>query len=271
MGWQAAVALVAGFGVMLGSEWAGEPPAGGGQGMAADVSKLPPGYLEPRMLPDSLALLPPPPAAGSPGFARDEAISAATALSPESPRWRLAVSDADLHFPHAAATFDCALGVRIDQATTPALYQLLGKAMIDIGLSTYKAKNQYRRVRPFVAHNGATCYPPDEAALRNDGSYPSGHSALGWGWALLLTELAPTRADAILRRGREFGDSRLICNAHWASDVEAGRLVAAATVARLHAGLTFQSDMEKARVELQSAPQPDSAACSAEALALAGS
>ena len=60
-------------------------------------------------------------------------------------------------------------------------------------------------------------------------------SAVGWGWALVLTELVPARADAILQRGREFGYSRVVCNVHWQSDVEAGRTMAAATVARLHA------------------------------------
>jgi acid phosphatase (class A) len=270
MGWQAAVALVAGFGVILGSGWAGEPQTSGVQGMAANAPQLPPGYLDPKMLPDSLALLPPPPAAGSPGFARDEAISAATTLPPASPRFRFAASDADLHFPHAATIFDCAVGARIESTTTPVLYQLLGKAMVDIGHSTDRAKMQYQRVRPFVAHNSATCYPPDEAALRGNGSYPSGHSAVGWGWALILTEIVPARADAILQRGRAFGDSRLFCNAHWASDVEAGRVIAAATVARLHAGFTFRSDLEKARSELQAAPRPDAAACQTEVQILAG-
>jgi hypothetical protein len=57
--------------------------------------------------------------------------------------------------------------------------------------------------------------PDDEEALRKDGSYPSGHSSIGWGWALILTELAPDRAEEILARGRAFGGSRNVCNAHY--------------------------------------------------------
>jgi len=69
--------------------------------------------------------------------------------------------------------------------------------------------------------NGApVCTPEDEEVLRKDGFYPSGHTALGWAWALILTEIAPDRADAILARGRAFGVSRNICNVHWHSDVE---------------------------------------------------
>jgi membrane-associated phospholipid phosphatase len=36
--------------------------------------------------------------------------------------------------------------------------------------------------------------------LGKQGSYPSGHSAAGWAWALVLAEVAPVRAEAILER-----------------------------------------------------------------------
>ena len=41
----------------------------------------------------------------------------------------------------------------------------------------------------------ATCTPAEETMLREDGSYPSGHNAIGWAWALILAEIAPERAD----------------------------------------------------------------------------
>jgi acid phosphatase (class A) len=234
-----------------------------------DLSKLPPHYLAAADLPDSLALLPPPPAPDSAAFARDEEVSKAMARPVGSARFAQAASDADLEPGHALKTFTCALGFAPDPKGTPTLYRLLGKAMVDIGLSTYKAKNHYQRVRPFVAHGNVSCYPPDEAALRKDGSYPSGHSALGWGWALLLAEIAPHHADAILQRGRDFGQSRLVCNVHWASDVDAGRLIASAAVARLHADPEFRKDLQQAKAEAMVAPRAVNASCAAEAAALA--
>lgn len=265
--WRSCIALATGALLAAGPGDAQAPtvPSGG----PTVAAKLPPGYLPRGQLPDSLALLPAPPAAGTAAFARDEEVSKAAARPQDSPRWRLAASDADLGFPHAAGTFACAAGVRIDPGTTPASYRLLGKSMIDIGLSTYKAKDHYKRVRPFVAHGSSTCFPPDEAALRSDGSYPSGHSALGWGWALILAQIVPARSDAILQRGREFGQSRLVCNAHWASDVDAGRLIAAATVARLHADAAFRADLAAAGAELARASAPDASACAIEAKGLA--
>lgn len=231
----------------------------------------PDGYIPPKDLPDSLALLPPPPAAGSPGMARDEAARTAAIPLRGSARWAIAASDAELGFPHDANVFSCAIGVRIDPKTTPRLYRLMTRSFWDLALSTYKAKNHYQRTRPFVVHDEGTCNPSDEPMLRKDGSYPSGHTTLGWGWALILTEAAPDRQDAILARGRDFGQSRVICNAHWQSDVDAGRWMASAAVARLHADKAFRSDLAAATREVARArarglaPAGD---CAAEAAAL---
>jgi len=229
----------------------------------------PKGYLPLTALPDSLALLPPPPDPGSPGFVSDEAASRMAEALRGTARWNRASSDAVLRFPGATQFFQCAAGIRIDPETTPVLFRLIGKTLIDVGLSTYKAKNHYNRVRPFVQHGATTCYPPDEAMLRKDGSYPSGHSAAGWGWALVLTELVPDRTDAILQRGRDFGQSRVICQAHWQSDVDAGRVIAAGTVARLHADPAFLADLQAAKAEIATAAKPDAAECAAEAASLA--
>ena len=130
---------------------------------------------------------------------------------------------------------------------------MLRRTLIDIGLSTYPTKNRYQRARPFTVNAAPTSTPAEEAFLRKDGSYPSGHSAVGWGWALILAEIAPERADAILARGRAFGQSRVVCNVHWLSDTEEGRLMASATVAKLHDQPDFRADLEAARSEVAAA------------------
>jgi acid phosphatase (class A) len=225
---------------------------------------IPAGYLG-RSLPDSLALVSPPPAEGSAGFAQDQAVHAAAQALRSGPRGTLATADADLRFPHAAQTFECALGKSITPQATPRLYLLLQRSMVDAGMATYNAKNHYNRQRPFVHFSETTCTPDEEAALRKDGSYPSGHTAIGWAWALILVQVAPERADALLARGRSFGESRLVCNAHWQSDVLAGRMVASAAVARLHADDTFLADVDAVRRELQQAAPADAARCATEA------
>ena len=57
----------------------------------------------------------------------------------------------------------------------------------------------------------------------------------------------------MIRRGIDFGDSRQVCNVHWPSDVEQGRVLAAAVFARLQAEPEFRSDLETARKEVAAA------------------
>lgn len=214
---------------------------------------IPAGYLAMGAAPNSLIIVPPPPAAGAAAQARDDAAAKAAAALNGGPRWLQATQDADLTFPNAAESFSCALGVPITPTETPRLYMLMRRTLIDNGLSTYPTKMKYQRARPFTVNGAAICTPADEVALRKDGSYPSGHSAAGWGWGLILAEVAPDRAAEVLARGRAFGQSRVVCNVHWLSDTEEGRMMAAATVARLHAEPDFRADVEAAKAEVAAA------------------
>ncbi|HEX5650455.1 MAG TPA: phosphatase PAP2 family protein [Steroidobacteraceae bacterium] len=232
-----------------------------------------PGFLEPHERPDSLQLLPPPPRKGTAAHAADVESYRAMRSLRDTPRWRLAIADANVHFPHAASTFACALGIAVTESTTPNLYRLLQRSMVDAGQSTLRAKDEYARPRPFAVYGDRMCVPDDDRALRKSGAYPSGHAAAGWAWALILAEIAPDRAGPILRRGYEFGVSRVVCGVHWMSDVESGRTVGAAAVARLHADAEFVAQLarardEVARVRREHGAQAD-AVCAAEARALA--
>lgn len=135
-------------------------------GFPAEVGELRPGagylkgYLGREELPDSLALLPPPPAEGTPAHADDaDAFRQLTAMQ-KGPRGALATRDANLKFPQTAGAFACALGVTVSEQTTPHLNMLLRRTLTDAGLATYKAKDQYKRTRPFVAFSAPTCTPP---------------------------------------------------------------------------------------------------------------
>lgn len=216
-----------------------------------------PGYLAQGSWVDSLALLPPPPQAGSATHAADLAAHQSALQHKDSPRWKLAEADAELKFPKAADTFSCALGIKVSAQATPHLNMLLRRTLADAGLATYKAKDHYKRARPFMAADAANdapiCTPQDAAGLRKDGSYPSGHSAVGWAWGLVLSEVAPDRADALVQRGWAFGQSRVACGVHWQSDVDGGRLVAAAVVAQLHGNADFVEQLAEARKEVAAA------------------
>ncbi|MFV0277212.1 MAG: acid phosphatase [Parahaliea sp.] len=231
------------------------------------------GYLPMNELPDSGALLPAPPAPGSTLQAVDEEANLAYRPLRGTARWELAARDADLRFPAAASIFSCALDLPISEQQTPFLYRVLHRSLADAGLSTYTAKNKYQRPRPFMANGLGSCTPGEEEMLSKDGSYPSGHTALGWAWALLLAELAPERKDTIFLRGWAFGESREICNVHWNSDTDMGRMVGATAVAALHSNADFQADFVEAAREVSALRKSGATSpldCEAERQALNG-
>lgn len=208
------------------------------------------GYLPRGTVPNSLLLNPAPPAPGSAAEASDlDGAKAAIALQ-GSPRWALATRDAELLTPGATGAFSCAAGLAIGPQTTPKVHALMRRVLIDLAASTGPTKRKYMRQRPFMVNGQPTCTPEAEAVLRRDGSYPSGHSALGYGWGLILAQVIPDRAAELVARGRAYGDSRRICNVHWLSDVEEGRVVASAVVARLNAEPAFRADLDAARAEV---------------------
>lgn len=216
----------------------------------ANVTTKAVGYLDAASVPASLSLVPAPPVAGSAGFALDEQVSREARALRGTPRFAQATHDAELGFPEGANQFSCAIGLDVDAQRTPALYRLLERSRIDASAATRTAKKHHQRPRPFMVNGEPTCTPEDEAGLRGNGSYPSGHTSIGWAWALLLSEIVPDRADAIIARGRNYGESRLVCNVHWQSDILEGRFMGAAAVARLHDNPAFQRDLLAARREI---------------------
>lgn len=234
---------------------------------AAPAPARPSGYLGTEQLPDHAAFLPPPPQASSALGKADVAIFNETRALANEPRWQLATSDDRIDRQSMLANFSCAVGVDLSAAETPALRRVLQRAGADLFPVVGAAKDLYERPRPFVTEDGPVCITPSEAFAKS-GSYPSGHSASGWLHALLLTEIDPGNAAAIVNRGRAYGESRVVCGVHYLSDVEAGRLTATALVAALHGDSEFEADVDAARAELASlrssgAAKPAAASCAA--------
>jgi acid phosphatase (class A) len=240
-----------------------------------DVGELRPGllegYLHGQPVLNSKAFIPAPPSAGSALEMADAAASKAALALQGSPRWDLAKRDAELKFPEAAATFQCAVGRVISDVETPVLNRLLHRSLADFGLASYPAKQAYQRSRPFVTNEQPICTPDEREMLASDGSYPSGHSAIGWGWALVLSQVFPEKAEAILARGREYAYSRMVCNVHWQSDTLAGMNVGAAAFAQLQNDPLYLATMAAAKAEAgkTSPMDPGADACAAEAKAIA--
>jgi acid phosphatase (class A) len=219
---------------------------------------------------DARQAVPPPPALGSPVDQQDRATFLATRQMKDSPRWSLAQQDA--REARILESYSCALGFTPTRRTTPKLAAMLRRVAGDVRPAISAPKKLYKRRRPYQVDRGAIC-ARSGWILGLTSDYPSGHTTWGWTVGLILAKAQPDRADAFLNRAQAYGDSRVVCGAHNASSVEAGRLNAQALVQALEASPGFQSDLAAVRAELDAAraagPAPDKAQCEAQATVLA--
>lgn len=207
-------------------------------------------FLEESEVANSLDLLPPPPEAGTILFLYDKERYDWGKLQRDTPRGDQAAQDARVDGNGVPLAFSEAFGIEISKEKTPEIHKLIINMREDAGdLATRDAKNHYMRVRPFSFFNEMTCNPEQQKELSTNGSYPSGHTAIGWATALVLAEINPDRQNEILKRGFEMGQSRVICGYHFQSDVDAARIVSSAVVARLHANEAFMKQLNKAKAE----------------------
>lgn len=204
-----------------------------------------PAFAQPTAQPliNGPALAGPPPADGSPRAAADR-LSMRPVVSEE----RLAQARADLEF-NPFRMFQPVLGADFTRERFPRTAQLLTTTIQGVNPAVNAAKREFARTRPYVEDRTLLRCDNPENPSTND-SYPTGHGAGGWALALVLAEVLPARADALLLRGREFGDSRVICGYHFQTDVDSSRLIAAGGVARLHGDAEYRRLLDAARREL---------------------
>ncbi|OCG20001.1 MULTISPECIES: acid phosphatase [unclassified Gilliamella] len=207
-------------------------------------------YLKEDQAPNSLFLLPPPPSFNSIDFLRDKAMYDWGKSVRNSERGYQAYLDADSSKDNVTKQFSLSFGFDISAINTPEIYKLITTMKEDAGdLATRSAKNYYKRMRPYAFFHEPTCRPEDEKTLSTNGSYPSGHTTMGFAISLVLAEINPERQNEILKRGYEIGESRVICGYHWQSDVDAAKVMAAAVVAQLHTNSEFSQQLAKAKIE----------------------
>jgi len=216
------------------------------QELAAEIK----GYLPPGAV-DAATLVQPPPAPDSPGDKADIALLRAAMARANEARWQKALADDASVYDR----FDAALGVAIDRKHLPRLVRLLNRVADDVIAVTGEAKKRFSRPRPYqrlalARVCGMAAPPKPERAPTKGGSYPSGHSSISWASALVMMEAAPNRAQALITRAVDYGESRVVCGVHFPSDVESGRLLGAAVVDKLFSVPEFRRDLLCAKREV---------------------
>lgn len=227
------------------------------------------GFLTPETTPDATGIVPPAPHEADPRNAADWAIFRSTrAIQATNPdRWALAVNDDSYKPADILKDFSCAMGVELTPVNSSRLSTVLQRAAQDAANAAAKTKEHYKRTRPYLHNYGDICIEKSDRLARSY-DYPSGHASASWVQGLILTQLAPDRAEKLLARARTYGESRAVCGAHNLSAVEAGRTNGAAVFAALQSSGAYQSALSSARRELasvrRSGKAPDAAACEKE-------
>ena len=194
-------------------------------------------------------MLPPPPTPEDPAFEHDRLRYEQGKTIRETERGKQAVKDAGYTLEYLAGIYSEPFGMAVSKENTPEIYALLERVYETSRVSSRKAKERFMRTRPYVHFNEPTPVPKDEKILRKNSSYPSGHTAKGWAIALVLAEINPARQNEILKRGFEYGESRVIVGFHYQSDVDAARIVSSALISRLQTNDEFVRQLQKAKEE----------------------
>ena len=209
-------------------------------------------YFTQAELPNMVNFLPPPPEFESSRFAADQTQYLwGIRMRQNQERAEMAIRDAVYGMQTIIQEFCPILGLEITKEGTPELYTLLQDVGATCDSISNRAKEKYMRTRPFVYYNQPTLVPEQEEEHITNGSYPSGHTVLGWTMALLMSDINPAVADALLARGYEYGQSRVIAGYHWQSDVDAGRLGASVLYAKLQGNERFRDQLARAQQEFK--------------------
>lgn len=226
------------------------------------------GFLTPETTPDATVIIPPAPAEGDARNDADWALFRYTRAFEGSDRWALAQNDNSYKASDILKDYSCAVDAELTPENAPTLSLVLSRAGVDSGNAAARAKQVYKRTRPYLHNPGNICIPKTDD-LSKSFDYPSGHSSLSWVQGLILASLAPDRSTQILQRARGYGESRIVCGVHNWSAVEAGRTNAAGVFAALQGSPEFQKAIVQAGAELRKARasgrKPDAASCVAEA------
>jgi acid phosphatase (class A) len=111
------------------------------------------------------------------------------------------------------------------------------------------SKDYFTIKRPYQTDTSITpCQEPVASDLNR--SYPSGHTTFGYSAAVVLANLIPEKASAIMDRARLYGNNRIFCGAHYPSDVAAGEVLGVMVGNDLVNNKRFKTQMKKAKEEL---------------------
>jgi acid phosphatase (class A) len=148
--------------------------------------------------------------------------------------------------------FFTTLGPKFDLAKLPKTAKLLAVVDNEQSVVANIAKRYFLRNRPWAIDPSlvACDYKPGAAPLT---SYPSGHATLSYSEGYILAALMPEKAQPILARASEYAYSRVVCGAHYGSDIEASHVLGTELAMLMLQNPGFAAQVDASRAELRAA------------------
>ena len=217
-----------------------------GVATAQDAPKPKAHFLTPQdYAPDTL--LPAPPRDGSPKALAELAEIQAIERTRSPAQFARANHDEMLEDAHI---FDEVLGSGDVLSRLPATLKLLNDVQVEEKAAATAAKTHFLRTRPWIIDPALKVCAKDDPP---QSAYPSGHATMGFAMAVVLAQLAPRKAAAVMARAAEYADNRLVCGMHFRSDVVAGQALGTAMALKLMATPDFLPEFDAAAREMKAA------------------
>lgn len=150
-------------------------------------------------------------------------------------------------------SFSEVLGAQFNSQNFPRTADLLKTVLTDSYAVSLTLKDVFIRKRPHL--DDPRVKPCVE--LSTSPSYPSGHATRAYLTATLLAGLFPDRQEALLAFARKAAWARVQGGIHFPTDLEGGRLLAAALAAELQKSAAFRLRLDACMAEIASQAQKE--------------
>jgi acid phosphatase (class A) len=154
-----------------------------------------------------------------------------------------AVADQDI----SVFCFTAVIGDQFNEKKLPLTAAFFQRIIDNEKCLILPVKEFWKRERPFAIDERII---PCIRIPRNL-SYPSEHAVAGHLMAIVLARMIPENEEAIIRRGQEFAENRIIGGVHFRSDIEAGKQAAGFIAAELFKNDVFIKDFLRAKMEVR--------------------
>jgi acid phosphatase (class A) len=136
------------------------------------------------------------------------------------------------------------------EGTQREMRLMFREAQVELGVVLLGVRRLTSRQRPFAVWNKVRV-KPCPGARPEGSSFPAGHAATAALYAVLLTEAVPELAARFEERVKSYGESRLVCGFHYASDLVAGDKAGRAIAKALLEDRAFRARFDDTRAEIR--------------------